>query len=92
MFAIVMLTALSMEDASRTATSDAREHRNQGTNYKHTDNGEWINLNRKKQGEKQEKNSEKKRQHTGVPGRRTRETQNGDFQCERTERKRGRDT
>ena len=31
MFAIVMLTALSMEDASRTATGDAREYRNQGT-------------------------------------------------------------
>ena len=88
MFAIVMLTALSMEDASRTATSDAREHRNQGTNYKHiTDNGEWINLNanRKKTGKKtQEKKSEKNRQHTGIPGRRSRETQNGDFQYERT--------
>ena len=31
MFAIVMLTALSRKGASRTATGDAREYRNQGT-------------------------------------------------------------
>ncbi len=60
--------------------------------YEHTDNWEWINLNREKTGGENRENIRKNRQHTGVPGRRTRETQNGDFQCERTERKRGRDT
>ena len=35
MFAIVMLTALSMEDASRAAAGDAREHRHRGTHIPH---------------------------------------------------------
>ena len=36
MFAIVMLTALSMEDASRAAAGDACEYRNRGTYIPHT--------------------------------------------------------
>ena len=35
MLAIVMLTALSMEDASRAAAGDAREHRHRGTYLPH---------------------------------------------------------